>query len=48
MYVSGAIYKFSIENYFNHDYTNILNKIKLENYINRIDDLLLFLSLYYF
>jgi len=48
MYVLCAIYKFLIKNDFNNNYTNVLNKIKLENYINRIDDLLLFLSLYYF
>jgi hypothetical protein len=48
MYALCTIYKFLIENYFNNNYKNILNRIKSVNYICRIDGLLLFLSLYYF
>ncbi len=40
IYVLCTIYKFLIENYFNNNYKNILNKIKSGNYIYRIDDLL--------
>lgn len=46
MYALCTIYKFLIENYFNNKYKNILNKIKLGNYIYRIDDLLFLIRIF--